>query len=111
MSQELYNTFIHNRRQKRLVDVSYSYFMKIWRRNRSTLKAKSGTEFMKCYECTQYKTALYGTPGIRATVDGAAREVAEEKYRAHLKVTTGSMQSAVGASKFLLGHFNYKHPF
>lgn len=41
---------------------------------------------MKCYDCTQHKAVLFGMPGIRATIDEAARQVAQVKYDAHLKV-------------------------
>lgn len=86
--QELFKRCLSDRRQEGLSDISYSYFMRIWRAHRSSIKAKSGTDFMKCYACTQHKAVLYGTPGIRATVDGPAREEADRVYKEHIKVST-----------------------
>jgi hypothetical protein len=101
MSQELYRTFSNSRKEDRLVAISCSYFMKVWRVNRPRLKAKSGTEFMKCYECTAHKAVLYGTPGIRATLDQAARYAAQVKYDAHLKVGTISSMLLLASIRVL----------
>lgn len=86
--QELFKRCLSDRREMGQTDISYSYFMRIWRKHRSSIKAKSGTDFMKCYACTQHKAVLYGTPGIRATVDGQAREEADRVYKEHIKVST-----------------------
>jgi len=84
--QELYLEFATDRRKQGLPDISYSYYLRIWKQHRPSIKARTGGDFMKCHLCTLHKDSLYGAPEIRASTDPETRKAAQDAYDKHLKV-------------------------
>ena len=84
--QELYEDFAEDRTLNGEDPISYTYFARIWKKHRSTIKPKSGDTFMKCHSCTLYKETRFGAAGIRATADPAVLADAKAAHDKHLKV-------------------------